>query len=29
MKDMDPAGFDARLVAKGWQARWPRLKVMR
>lgn len=29
MKDMDPEGFDARLLAKGWQVRWPRLKVVR
>ncbi len=27
MKRHDPAGFSARLKAKGWLARWPRLRV--
>lgn len=29
MKRVDPAGFDARLEAKGWQTRWPNLTVIR
>jgi len=29
MKEMDPAGFNARLEAKGWLKRWPRLRVVR
>jgi len=29
MKANDPGGFQARLASKGWQARWPRLRVIR
>lgn len=28
MKNTDPAGFDARLEAKGWLKRWPDLTVI-
>lgn len=28
MKQHDPAGFSARLEAKGWRTRWPRLRVI-
>lgn len=29
MKANDAAGFDARLARKGWQSRWPQLRVIR
>lgn len=29
MKEKDPLGFDARLNAKGWARRWPKLRVIR
>jgi len=29
MKATDPEGFNKRLAAKGWQQRWPRLRVVR
>ncbi len=29
MKQNDPEGFSVRLEAKGWQQRWPNLKVIR
>lgn len=29
MRQVDPKGFDARLAAKGWLRRWPKLTVIR